>query len=86
MSQIRISSSVKQIGPKAFCQCSSLTNIDIPSSVTIIDHHAFSKSNSLIQIKILSFTTIEQSAFIDCTALEHAELLCSITSINEETF
>ncbi len=61
---------IASIGNSAFCDCDSLTSIQIPNSVTSIDNFAFMGCSSLISIIIPnSVTSIGEGAFNACTSL-----------------
>ena len=71
----------------AFCDCSSLTNIDIPSSVTNIGSFAFCNCLSLTNITIpSSVTSIRYATFIGCSSLTSINISPSVTDIGEEAF
>ncbi|MGN0480119.1 MAG: leucine-rich repeat protein, partial [Lachnospiraceae bacterium] len=78
---------VTSIGEWAFCNCSSLTSIEIPSSVTSIGISAFSYCTSLTSIKIPgSVTSIGNSAFWDCSSLNRLEIPSGVKVIGNNAF
>ena len=57
-------SSIKSIGPSAFCECKSLTEMEIPSSIITITECSLKKCSSLKSVAIPSLvTSIEKKAF-----------------------
>ena len=82
-----IPTSVTTIGERAFCNCSSLTNIEIPSSVTIIGDYAFWNCKDLTNIEIpSSVTIIGNDAFSSCSSLTSIEIPSSVTTIGVQAF
>ena len=66
-----IPDSVKEIGEKAFMDCSTLTELSLPNSLTIIGDEAFKNCSSLTSITIpKSVTKIGSDAFLGCIAVE----------------
>jgi hypothetical protein len=61
---------VTRIGDYAFCNCSSLTSVNIPNSVTSIGNDAFASCSNLTSVIIGSgVNTILYGAFANCTEL-----------------
>lgn len=78
---------VKNLGHKAFYNCTSLTNISISDSVTSIGERSFDSCTSLTSITLPdSVTFIDDSVFSDCTSLKSATLPDGITSILDQLF
>ena len=78
---------VKIIRRKAFFQCMSLTNIDIPLSVETIEEEAFEQCSSLREITIPpSVTKIGRYAFDQCSSLTRIDIPPSIESLEEGIF
>lgn len=70
LEQIKIPSSVNEIGDCSFKSCTSLKQITIPSSITKIGDNAFDECSSLMQIIIpSSVIDIGHNAFISCSKL-----------------
>ena len=79
--------SVTSIGPYAFSDCGSLTNIAIPDSVISIDEWAFNDCYSLTNITIPnSVTSIGSYAFRGCDGLTNITIPDSVTEIGHGAF
>ena len=75
------------IGDYAFCDCSSLTSINIPNSVAIIGYEAFYNCSSLTTINIPnSITNIKSYTFCNCSSLTSLTLPQNVTNIEEGAF
>ena len=82
-----IPNSVIEIGTRAFCGRSELTEINIPDSVTNIGSSAFRGCCSLTEINIpKSLSYIGESAFEDCTNLTDIIIPNDITEIGAFAF
>lgn len=82
-----ISCDVIEIGDWAFCDCSSLTSIEIPESVTEISSWAFSGCSSLTEIEIPEgVIEIGERAFLGCSSLTSIEIPGSVTKIGGWAF
>ena len=80
-------SPLKEIGAKAFFNCSKLTKVVLPDGVTTIGDSAFNSCRLLESINIPdSVTTISDFAFSYCRELKEIELHDRITSIGEASF
>ena len=78
---------VTSIGDSAFCNCRSLTFINIPGSVTSIGEGAFDGCESLTEITIPeSVTSIGSTAFVKCINLITANIPDSVTIIECNAF
>ncbi len=87
LKRINIPKIVTSIGPNAFEDCTSLTNIIIPNTVNNIGSYAFFKCSSLSSIEIPNNVSyIGNGAFVDCTALKSITLPNSIKTIDYGTF
>ena len=79
--------SVTSIGDDAFCDCSSLTSVEIPNSVTSIGNQAFWDCSNLTFVEIPnSVTSIGDEAFHLCEGLTSVEIPNSVTSIGNRAF
>ena len=58
-----------KIGSCAFRDCSALENIEFTGNICNVDEWAFDRCSSLKNVKA-NFGTINEKAFLDCTALE----------------
>ncbi len=82
-----INGSTKIIGNRAFKNCNSLINIDIPNSVNTILDMAFDHCAKLESVKIGDgVTTIGENAFSNCTSLKNVTIPNGITSIGDTAF
>ena len=82
-----IGNDVKNIGQKAFYNCSELTSLTIGDNVTGIGESAFSDCNSLPSVVIPnSVIIIGDSAFNQCNGLTSLILGENVTSIGESAF
>lgn len=87
LTNIKIPSSVTNIGDSAFCGCSNLKEITIPGSVTSIENYAFSGCSSLLEITIPgSINSIGNSAFSDCTELKKVNIEDGAKEIGKHVF
>ena len=72
---------------KAFRNCETITNINIPNTVTEIGGSAFSKCSSLISVTIpSSVIKIGDWAFYECRSLISVIIPGSVTEIDNYTF
>ncbi len=70
LESVEIPSSVKEIGVYAFCNCSSLKNIDL-NKVEKIDDYAFEKCNNLKTVTVpKTVSYIGENPFRECQSLE----------------
>ena len=82
-----ISNGVKEIGPRVFDSCRSLTSITIPDSVTTIGAGAYAGCTALESIAIPDgVTSIASSAFEGCANLTSITIPKSVTSIDSDAF
>lgn len=82
-----IKDSTKIIGNKAFANCKSLTDINIPNSVIKINDMAFDHCTKLESVTIGDrVTTIGENAFGNCTSLKNVTIPSGITSIGDTAF
>jgi hypothetical protein len=79
--------SVTSIGGWLFCNCKSLTNIELPSSLTSIGDGAFYGCSSLESIKLpTSVTSIGFGVFSGCKSLTSIDLPSSLKTIGGDAF
>ena len=84
---ITIPKGVKEIGAKAFFDCTNLTSIKIPNNVTRIGSSAFSFCSNLTSIEIpSSVTSIGRHAFSYCNNLSQVTIPDSVKEIGEYAF
>lgn len=87
LTEVRLSSSVKNIGDHAFYHCGSLTDVEIPEGVTEIGNYVFSGCSFLTDIVIPdSLTKIGDHVFDGCGRLESVEIGSGVTSLGAWTF
>ena len=80
-------SKLQSIGPRAFKECLSLTDIVLPKGLKTIGAHAFDNCSSLENIVIPEgVTTIEDYAFYGCRNLKSISLPKSLESLGENVF
>ncbi len=78
---------VKEIGEKAFENCTSLQSFSIPTSITKIEYAAFAGCTSLSSVTVPSeVKSIGSYAFGGCTSLESVKIPDSVTSIGSLAF
>ena len=72
---------------KAFMDCTSLVEVEIPDSVTFIGHAVFTGCANLKSVKLpLNLKKMDASAFSACTSLESVEIPNGIAILNSYTF
>lgn len=82
-----IPNSVTSIGPRAFADCFSLTNVTIPDSVTNIEAEAFYECHNLTSVMIPDgLIIIGLFTFQDCYSLTSVTIPSSVTSIGMGAF
>ena len=76
------------IGRQAFCECSSLRNINFPSTLEVIGDWAFYKCPRIVSAEFneTGLKEIGDSAFFFCTSLERATIPSTVRRIGEEAF
>jgi uncharacterized repeat protein (TIGR02543 family) len=78
---------VTSIGPNAFSQCSSLSEVILPNSVINIGFQAFWDCSGLTSIIFPSgLEEIGDSAFIGCSGLSHINIPSGVTRIGQQAF
>ena len=84
---ILIPSSVEEIGPFAFADCTSLLNLTIPSGVTEIYQGIFYDCHSLEYVSIpKNITYLGPNAFRNCYSLKELKLPNTIIEIDHDAF
>ena len=82
-----IITSAREVGWKAFYNCSNLKSITLPDSVTAIGSYAFYNCIGLTSVEIPdSVTSIGDCAFTGCSGLTSVVIPDSVTSIGEGAF
>ncbi|GAB1224293.1 hypothetical protein ENUP19_0187G0005 [Entamoeba nuttalli] len=85
--EIKIPTSVSEIGNELFKCCSSLRTINIPSSVIELGDGCFKECTSLTSITIpTSVSEIGKYCFYECTSLKSINIPSSITSFGNKCF
>ena len=87
ITDLEISSSIKEIKSYAFSGFTSLTGVTIPNSVTSIGSSAFKGCTGLTSVTIPdNVTSIGDSAFNGCSVLTSVTIPNSVTSIGSSAF
>ena len=85
--RIILPKSLKGIDGKAFCNCSSLTDITLPEGITSIGDNTFEGCSSLKDVKIpASVVSIGEYAFKGCEALTEIHLPSYLETIGDYAF
>ncbi|MBR0509637.1 MAG: leucine-rich repeat protein, partial [Clostridia bacterium] len=84
---VKIPSSVKSIGERAFSSCNALVSVNLPTSVISIGKYAFSSCNALISVSLPEgLTEIGYEAFSNCFNLTTIHLPESVSEIGGHAF
>lgn len=87
ITSVKIPSTIKRIGDKAFENCTSLVSVDIPDTVTFIGINAFKNCVALKNIALPSnLSRISAETFSGCSSIEQLVLPESIINISNEAF
>ena len=87
ITELIIPNNLREIKPRVFSGCASLTSVEIPNSITSIGSNAFSDCENLVNIEIPnSITSIGSNAFSRCKGLTNIEIPNSVTSIGNYAF
>ncbi len=87
LTEVKLPSTLKEIGFFAFCRCDGLKRIDIPKSVTEIKDAAFENCNGFTEITIPDgITVIHDRLMSECRNLKTVNLPQSVTTINMSAF
>ncbi len=87
LTQIKLPSTVEQIGYAAFADCKSLTELELPSSLKKIGDGVFVRCSSLEKMEIpASVTEIGINLFEGCKALREVNIKARLPKIPEYTF
>lgn len=86
--KIKIPHNIKSIGSFAFADCENLIEVEFPSNLEIICHNAFenSKLKKLDLSKCNKLIEIGESAFRNCTNLQHVFFPESLIAIRSNAF
>lgn len=86
ISRVKIPSTVRTIGPMAFC-VTRVKSVDIPSSVKIIGHDAFRECHRLKVVQLHEgLLQIEPGAFLGCHSLRQIIIPASVRYIDDDCF
>ncbi|MBQ9387895.1 MAG: leucine-rich repeat domain-containing protein [Lachnospiraceae bacterium] len=87
LERVDMSTSVRSIGPHAFKECESLTEIVIPQKIKVIENSAFRQCLSLKKIELPdSVEKIDLFAFYDCSSLEEIIFPDTVKTIEDNSF
>ena len=85
--KIKLPSSLRIIGPRAFYNVTSLEEIEIPEGVKVISKAAFAECRSLKRVKLpQSLLKIDEHAFTITTSLEHVVIPKGVRYVGEGAF
>ncbi len=77
---------VVAVAPRAFANCSEITDVILPSTVKTVGKEAFAWCRSLTMAKLLGIIEIEPRAFMGCDHLAELDLSYYLISIGEKAF
>lgn len=84
---IFIPSTVSSIKKGAFCNCKSLTKIELPESIEVLEARTFEKCSRLSDIKIpVNVYSIKDRCFYGCKNLDKIQIPTTVTYLGEECF
>ena len=88
VTSVNIPSTITEIKPYVFYNCTSLTSITIPDSVTNIGAYAFENCSGLMGALTIpdSVTSIGNCAFYGCSGLTSVTIPSSVTKIGQYAF
>lgn len=87
LSEIKLSSSVLQIGAYAFSECTALTSITLPKKLSSLGKSAFSGCSLLESIELFGkLECIPEYAFCNCNSLTELSLPDGICAIEANAF
>ena len=77
---------VREIGDRAFNNCTALSDVEFGDRLETIGYRAFTYCNSLRSIKMLSVRTVQEGAFHHCWQLRDVEFGIDLETIGIESF
>ena len=84
---VTIEEGVREIGNKAFSECTSLQSVALPSTIDNIEDYAFSSCRSLTDINLPDkLTVLKIGIFNSCSSLKDVVLPSSLTTIENAVF
>lgn len=87
LERVHLASGMQAVPPRAFANCSSLTDLYIPDTVSQIGEYAFANCTKLAKIHLPSnIKKIPKGLFMNCCSLEKCYLSDSIEEIEGEAF
>lgn len=87
LERVHLANGIQKVPPRAFADCSSLTDLYIPDTVSQIGEYAFAGCTKLARIHLPSnITKIPKGLFMNCSSLEKCYLSDSIEEIGGEAF
>ena len=82
-----LGNNIREIGSRAFINCSLMTSIELPDSVTKIGAYAFQGCRGLTEIDIpAGVTEISNYTFEFCRSLTNVKIPASVTTIGKNAF
>lgn len=87
LKEIKLPSTLKTLGERAFKDCQALTAVSVPEGVSSIEPLAFNRCFSLASVSLpKSVTSIRESAFYSCRVLKDITVPQNVKTIEKHAF